>query len=134
MQCLAHFADLAKATDHVPGDIDGLSILPTLLGKPRKQKRHKCLYWEWQRFNWSTGKDVAGGLMQAVRMGKFKAVKLKGDTEWELYDLTKDIGETKNIAADKPEILEEIKEWAKQNRTAPRPQIEPKKPNGKKFM
>ena len=127
------FAELAKATDYMPEGIDGLSILPTLLGKSKKQRRHKCLYWEWQRFNWSTGKDVAGGLMQAVRMGKFKAVKQKGDTEWELYDLTKDIGETNNIAANNPEVLKEIKEWVKQNRTAPRPQIEPKKPKGKRF-
>jgi len=29
-----------------PADIDGISYLPTLLGKPRKQKRHEVMYWE----------------------------------------------------------------------------------------
>jgi len=128
------FAELAGAKKHMPKDIDGLSIVPTLLGKPKKQKIHDALYWEWGRYNWAKQEEVPGGLMQAVRMGKYKAVKDKGDSQWELYDLTKDIGETNNIAADHADVVARVKKWVSQNRTAPRPQIEPKKPAGKRFM
>ena len=128
------FAELAGAEQYVPDDIDGLSIVPTLLGKPKKQQIHDALYWEWGRYNWARKQEVPGGLMQAVRMGKFKGVKQKGDTAWELYDLTKDIGEENNIAAQHPDIVAKIKRWVKANRTPARRQIEPKKPNGKRFM
>ena len=47
-----------------PG-LDGISFLPTLLGKSSEQKEHGYLYWEFHE---------KGG-RQAVRMGNWKAVK-----------------------------------------------------------
>jgi len=84
------FAELAGVT--VTGRTDGISILPTLLGKGR-QRRHEYLYWEL--------KDN-----RAVRMGNLKAVKTKAGLE--LFDLNADIGEKTNIAAQHPKLVERI--------------------------
>jgi arylsulfatase A-like enzyme len=78
-----------------PKSIDGISYLPTLLGK--EQKKHDYLFW-------LAGKKVA------VRAGKWKYVTYgKGD---ELYDLTKDIGEKTNIADKHPDVLKRLKEYS----------------------
>jgi arylsulfatase A len=69
-----------------PADIDGLSYLPTLLGNRTAQKQHEYLYWEFR------GK-------QAVRMGKWKAVRPSPAGKIELFDLETDLGEEENVAA-----------------------------------
>lgn len=84
-----------------PSDIDGISFVPTLLGEKaagRSQRDHKYLYWE---FNGQT----------AVRCGNWKAYKPRKGP-WELYDLNKDIEETKNVATQNPAKLEELKGYA----------------------
>ena len=128
------FAELAGASKYVPAGIDGLSIVPTLLGRGDKQKKHECLYWEWGRYNWAKRKNEPGGPAQAVRMGKFKAVRPKAGVPFELYDLSRDISETNNIASERPDIVKKIENWVKANRLDPREQVEPKKPAGKRFM
>ena len=65
-------------------------MLPTLLGQPDQQKKHEFLYWEFHE----------GGSIQAVRMGRWKAVRPVGKP-LELYDLQTDLGETSNVA-DRP--------------------------------
>ncbi|MCJ7730381.1 MAG: arylsulfatase, partial [Sedimentisphaerales bacterium] len=49
-----------------PPNFDGISMLPTLLGQTRKQKKHEFLYWEFHE----------QGKKQAVRMGDWKGVRL----------------------------------------------------------
>ncbi len=77
---------------------DGISFLPTLLGKGA-QKQHDYLYWEFHE----------DGGRQAVRAGKWKAVRQKVKTDpngpIELYDLAKDPEEKHNIAAENPSIV-----------------------------
>jgi len=87
----------------VPKQADGLSFLSALLGK--KQKKHGYLYFEHPQT-----KDHD----KAVRMGKWKGV-LRGWRKWnnrtgkiELYDLSKDPGEQKNLADKYPEIVAKI--------------------------
>ena len=93
------FAELAGVD--CPADIDGISIVPTLLGEQaagHPQVNQKYLYWE---FNGQT----------AVRCGNYKAYKpRKGD--WELYDLSKDIEEKKDVAAQNPAKLDELIAYA----------------------
>jgi len=96
---------LAKlAGAELPENIDGISVVPTLLGEEaagRKQEQHEYLYWEYRG-------------QTAVRMGKYKAVKPGKNRAFELYDLSKDIGEQKNIAAEYPDILAKMKAYARQ--------------------
>ena len=91
-------AELAGASSHLPPDIDGISIAPTLLGSPERQRKHDFLYWEYPR-----GK----GLQQAMRMRNWKLIKTpKGRIE--LYDLAEDTGETKDVAGEHPDVVKKI--------------------------
>ena len=90
-----------------PDKIDGISILPTLLGEEavgRKQKMHEFLYWEHRG-------------QKAVRMGNYKAVKPGKSEQFELYNLDKDIGERNNIADEHPKVLAKMKACAEKSHT-----------------
>jgi arylsulfatase A-like enzyme len=92
-----------------PKNIDGISFLPAMLGG--KQDQHEYLYWEFHE---------RGG-RQAVRMGKWKAVRLKvrenPNGPIELYNLEIDISEENNIASDHPKIVAKMKKIMKEART-----------------
>ena len=88
-----------------PAGTDGISYLPTLLG--RKQKQHEFLYWEFHE----------RGSKQAVRMGKWKLIRFVNDGKVELYNLDEDLGETTDIADRHPEIIATIMEYLKTART-----------------
>ena len=88
----------------VPNTIDGISFLPTLLGRSEEQRKHAYLYWEYQ------GK-------QAVRWGDWKAYRNHIDADIELYNLEEDTGETLNIAVEHPEVVTRIIDIMKSART-----------------
>ncbi|WP_373518042.1 arylsulfatase [Pricia sp.] len=94
-----------------PDNMDGVSLLPTLLGKDANQKEHDYLYWEFHE---------KGG-RQAVRKGKWKAVRYNvfknPDGPLELYDLDKDQGEENNIASEHPDIVADMENILKTART-----------------
>ncbi|WP_276483649.1 arylsulfatase [Paraflavitalea pollutisoli] len=84
-----------------PTNIDGISLLPTLLGKPAQQKQHDYLYWEFPEY----------GGQQAVRRGKWKAIRvnlMKGLVKTALYDLDNDIREEHDLASQHPEIVKQL--------------------------
>ena len=126
-------AELVGARRHLPADIDGLSIVPTLMGRPGRQKRHEFMYWEWAKYNWSKQQEVPGGRAQAIRMGQWKAVRHRSDEPFELYDLSADLGEINNIAAEHPDIVDKIEAYVARDRKDPPPQIEPDKPEGRRY-
>jgi hypothetical protein len=101
---MATFAELAGAA---PPKNDGISIVATLLGRG-DQKAHEYLFW-------------GGGRSTGVRMGKWKAVR-SGKTPWKLYDLTRDIGETTNVASENADIVKKIEKIAAEAYTKPRKQ------------
>ena len=94
---LPTLADLTGAKK--PKDIDGISFLPTLLNKGLQQK-HEMLYWEFRS-------------QIAVRHNNWKAIQTKPNRAWELYDLSKDISETTNVAEKNPDLLAKMKSFAK---------------------
>ncbi len=79
--------------------IDGISYLPTLLGKSMRQKQHDFFYWEI---------NESQGPIQAIVMGRWKGI-LTYEKPFELYDLSSDLGETTNLASKYPAIVRKIK-------------------------
>jgi arylsulfatase A-like enzyme len=100
---LPTLTELAGATP--PPNLDGRSVVRALRGQP--QPEHDFLYWEFHE----------RGFQQAVRMGRWKAVRLKAGARLELYDLIGDPFEQKNVAADRPEVVDKIEAWLKTART-----------------
>jgi arylsulfatase A-like enzyme len=102
-------ADLAGFK--TPRDIDGISMLPTLLGQDDKQRKHEYLYWEFHE----------QGKRQAVRMGDWKGVRLNvakiPDGPIELYNLRDDLAEKQNVANEHPDIVKRIEQYMKQAHT-----------------
>lgn len=102
--------ELAKVEVAKAGD--GISYLPTLLGKTDQQKKHEYLYWASQE-----GETAVG-----VRWGNWKLVQYRGkkkrgasknsnpviDQQWRLYDLSSDIGEENDIAEQHPDVVDQI--------------------------
>lgn len=86
-------AELAGASDKVPPKLDGISFVPTLLGKP--QTPHEYLYWEFHE----------RGFTQAIRAGNWKAVRHGTTAPIELYDLSKDLGEASNVTGEHPQVV-----------------------------
>jgi len=102
----------------IPADhkIDGYNILPLMTGKNVKSPHSFLCYY---------GRD---GMLAAIRQGNWKLHLLEPSEKWAgkqpikealldtrpktplpwLYDLSSDIGETKNIAASNPEIVEKL--------------------------
>ena len=86
----------AIAGAKAPGGFDGVSILPAILGQ--RQPERKYLYWEFHE----------GGFAQAVRWGRWKAVRRGTGGKIELYDLQADIGEKHDVAGEHPDLVESI--------------------------
>lgn len=108
------FPTLAEvAGAETPGNLDGISILPTLLGEPDKQVQRDALYWEFEE---------KGGKNGAVT-AQWKAVQLdtaKPDPKpTELYDLTKDPSEQSDVAADHPEVVKKLEATIRASHTPP---------------
>lgn len=106
------FCDLAGIKDYVKkyknkkkevDYFDGISFAPTLLGKDGQQQ-HEFLYWEFHET------DQIG-----VRMGDWKLVVKKGVPL--LYNLSTDIHEDHDIAAEHSEIVKQMKEIIRSQHT-----------------
>ena len=84
------FVELARAK--APMGLDGVSLVPTLTGAPAAQQRtREYHYWE-------------AAPQQAVRVGDWKLYRAAPERPVELYQLARDIGETKDLAAEQPEV------------------------------
>ncbi len=90
-----------------PERSDGISFVPTLMGKPEEQQQHDYLYWE-------------DPFSVAIRQGDWKAIRPRGSNQFELYDLSTDISESNNIADEHPDILNRLKALAEEAHTPPR--------------
>jgi arylsulfatase A-like enzyme len=88
-----------------PPGVDGMSMARALRGQ--EQPTHDAFYWEFHE----------RGFQQAVRMGAWKAVRLKNGAPLELYNLSDDPLEARNLAADRPDIVARIETYLKTART-----------------
>ena len=100
---LPTLADVAGAP--IPPALDGLPMTRALRGE--RQSAHQFMYWEFHE----------RGFQQAVRMGNWKAVRLKPGAPLELYDLAADPGETVDRAASRADVLSAIETYLRTART-----------------
>lgn len=88
--------------------IDGVSFLPTLLGKGI-QKQHDYLYWEFHEL----------GGRQAIRQANWKLIKynVNKSGNYQLYNLENDISETNDLASKMPGKVVELSKILESSRT-----------------
>ncbi len=77
----------------IPADIDGISYAPILLGHAENQKQHDYFYWEFEG-------------RQAVLQNTWKAVRNGMKADLELYDLSDDPEEKRDLASKNPEKVD----------------------------
>jgi len=93
---LATGADLAGLT---APRTDGISLVPTLLGKAHAQQQHRYLYWE----NGSQSRHA-----QSVRLDQWWAYRSHPAQPIELYRVDQDILCQDNLAGDHPEVVTRV--------------------------
>jgi arylsulfatase A-like enzyme len=92
---------ILAATGAAPPDnriLDGRDPTPTLAGE--RPSPHEALYWVWgqgPRQQW-----------RGMRQGNYKLVRRADVEPWQLYDLSRDIGEEHDLAAAKPEMMRQL--------------------------
>ncbi len=107
MDLLPTFARLADGAPPQDRILDGRDVWPLLSGQPGAKSPHEAFYYYYME------------QLQAVRSGRWKLhlaleakrANLTGRTvpaQAELYDLVADIGETNNVAADHPEVVQRL--------------------------
>lgn len=106
-----YFADvlptLADVTGtEVPANLDGVSVLPTLLGN-EQNLRDRYLYWEF----------FERGFRQASRRGDWKAIRNAPGDKLELYNLANDPSETINVASGHAEVVQDFENYLQSART-----------------
>jgi arylsulfatase A-like enzyme len=74
--------------------LDGANLLPYLLGRDPDLPPRR-LFWRY-------------GGQAAVREGAWKLVRSGGETSWELYDITDDSSESKDLGATQPETRDRL--------------------------
>ncbi|HLN56775.1 MAG TPA: arylsulfatase [Bacteroidales bacterium] len=103
------FCDLSGAAH--PDNLDGLSLLPTIMGKGKQQK-HEYLYWEFPE----------GRGQQAVRLDNWKGIRdstKSGNRKIQLFDLTNDIKEVSDVASQHSDIVSRIEQIMEESHHPP---------------
>ena len=109
--------ELAKS--EIPKGLDGISVLPTLLGKKQEPREH--LYWYFPKNS-----------QEAVRMGKWKGIRYGTRGAIRLFDLETDPGEKENLAGNHPALVKKIGQIMDQSHTPSPFWPRQEKPTGKK--
>jgi len=120
-------AELVDVKQQLPAGIDGISVLPAILGEDlvgRPQQQHDYMYWEL-----GSGKRIRKGL----RMGDWKAVQMNPAQPIELFNLVNDESETTDVADRYPEVMAKIRRILATCRNDARPQIEPPGTGDRRF-
>ncbi len=106
------FLDIARtgAPDRATQPLDGISLLPHLR-QPATPVARDTLYWHLPHYHHSTPAS-------AIRQGDWKLLEFFEDGALELYHLSADLGETKNLAAQEPARTQALhtalKAWRKE--------------------
>jgi arylsulfatase A len=86
-----------------PAGLDGVSIVPTLLGQSERQAQRELFYWE-------------AAPQQALRWGDWKAYRAAPERPLEVYDLSSDLGEKTNLVDERPDIAAKLERLIAESR------------------
>jgi arylsulfatase A len=81
--------------------VDGVSLVSLLRGEG--EPKREALYWHYPHY--ANQRSRPGG---AVRAGKWKLIESYEDNRRELFDLSKSVGEHRNLAAEQPEVVKRL--------------------------
>ena len=106
----------------VPQDrlIDGSDLTSLLKGKPEQFKRHQPIFWHLQKsrpivamrdgnFSLVANPDYEISTSNMFQEHWIPRIKDGGYKDFQLFDLSKDPGQTRNIAAENPQLLTKLK-------------------------
>ncbi|MCB1206379.1 MAG: DUF4976 domain-containing protein, partial [Verrucomicrobiae bacterium] len=110
--------------------IDGASLIPVFAGGTLSER---SLFWHYPHYGNQGGAPAA-----AIRKGNHKLIHWFEDDQVELFDLSSDIGETKDLASSRPDLVDslgaELKSWLSEvgaRYPISNPDFDPAKPNGR---
>ncbi len=87
--------------------LEGVNLVPHLMGE-KSGTPHEALFWR-----------MDNGTDYAVRSGPWKMAKARDQEGIQLYNLNDDIGETNNLASEKPDVVSRLidlyEDWNAQN-------------------
>ncbi|MEM9481794.1 MAG: sulfatase [Verrucomicrobiota bacterium] len=111
---LLELADLPlRPNQHV----DGISLAPLL--RDGKSLNRTKLFWHYPHYN----QHPENTPVSIIRDGNWKLIEFLESSETELYDLARDIGETKNLVNKKPKITKRLRDqlyaWKKETGAEP---------------
>ncbi len=106
-----YFADVMPTLAQLAGvqpprNIDGVTVLPTLLGR-KQELDDRFMYWE----------SPPPKLRQVVRWGNWKARRRRQDKPLEVYNLAEDLREEHNVADQHPDVVATFEAYLKTART-----------------
>jgi arylsulfatase A-like enzyme len=106
---LPTFAEIAGVNlDIVPRvRTNGVSINGLLNDSP-VQMQERLLYWEFSKQVGDPNSGVIGDTYQAARRGEYKAVRYGFDAPLELYNISNDPGESKNLVNKEKALADEF--------------------------
>lgn len=97
-------AALTGSQRALPQKTDGMDISPLFFGRDI-DTNSRDLYWEFP------------GKQRAIRHGEWKGVTVKKGAPLELYRIKDDPGETRNLASEHPDVVQQLDQLMKQLRT-----------------
>ena len=100
--------EVAGGKGVIPGVVNGISLKPLLTTGSQPEREY--LYREFPGY----------GGQQSLRTGRWKAVRQnleKGQVKTELYDMSSDISEAQDVAAENPSIVEALEFQMNKHRT-----------------
>ncbi len=100
--------EMANISLRLDQHIDGISMAPLLKGEEKLSR--DALYWHYPHYG-----NQGGSPGSAIRSGDYKLIEYFEDGHLELYNLSKDIGESENLIEIRPEIADslykQLKQW-----------------------
>ena len=80
--------------------VDGKSLAPLFSGKSIERD---CLFWHYPHYS-----NQGGDPSSVITKGKWKLINYHESGRNELYDIDSDVGETKDVSADHPDVVVDL--------------------------